>query len=623
MKTTKSIVIVLSLVLLTAGAARSMEQARETSPTLKASCLIQVTSDPAIFPINYETIEALMYSSGVGGKAAREILQISPDDMSDIFIIEILKSGGGKGTTGLAPRSSTAKGPNETTAQYQGRIRAEAAARARAVTARRRMPQPAPASSVDGQTYLFGLNVNLPDDLKSVAKEFMRALVENLRHALRDSYDAHVEELQSLRQFAEDRRDIAQTKLAEAMERVKGIKVTPEIKLDPADAAVHEQLEQIVDLSNLTQTMTFEDVLMEVKNAVDPPLQIQPNWRDLLDLAELEPTTPAGMDPLSSVKLRKALELLLAGVSSDFAEVGHVVDEGVIVIATEDALPKKMVSRVYDVPALAHSTGSARSLVQAIKESIEPESWFELSNTGEGTIGVYMGSKLAILQTDDVQLKILEFLQSMTTNIPASTTPQIPPEMLLSEKRNLFREKQNIQMEIARLLARQSAIERQIIATEMQIAEKLKSDPVTAELQQLIELHTSQLALMEREFQAGTLPVTGLADIKEKITRAKIELAQRHEQLSRSAGGDQLVKYNNELADKTIEFAEKTAALQILSEQLGQAEQQFIFATILDPQVSRIRLATRAFEIADQRLDELNARSANLRPPVVSMLGGK
>ena len=187
----------------------------------------------------------------------------------------------------------------------------------------------------------------------------------------------------------------------------------------------------------------------------------------------------------------------------------------------------------------------------------------------------------------------------------------------------MFREKQNIEMEIARLLARQSAIERQIVATEMQIAEKLKSDPVTAELQQLVEMHTSQLALMEREFQAGKLAITGLTDVKEKLTRAKIELAQRHEQLSKSAGGDQLAKYNNELADKTIEFAEKTAALQILSEQLGQAEQQFMTATILDPQVSRIRSATRAFEITDQRVNELNTRAANLQPPVVSLLGGR
>ncbi len=124
------------------------------------------------------------------------------------------------------------------------------------------------------------------------------------------------------------------------------------IGLDPADAAVYEQLEQIVDLSNLTQTMTFEDVVAELENSADPPLQIQPNWKDLLEMAELEPTTPAMMDALTGIKLRKALEVLVAGVSSDFAIVDYVVDEGVIVIATEEALPQKMVTRVYDITDL-------------------------------------------------------------------------------------------------------------------------------------------------------------------------------------------------------------------------------------------------------------------------------
>jgi len=213
-------------------------------------------------------------------------------------------------------------------------------------------------------------------------------------------------------------------------------------------------------------------------------------------------------------------------------------------------------------------------------------------------------------------------LTELSSDTPASVAPQIPPEMLLSEKRNLLREKQDIEMEIARLVARQSAIEMQITKIRDQIEAKVKPDPVTAELQQLIEMHASQLAVIETQ-RTGRHPAIESVDIKEKLTRAKIELAQRHEQISKAAGGDQLTKYNNELADMTIEFAEKTAALQVLSKQLGQTEQQFMSATVLDPQVSRIRMATRAFEIAARRVDELNTRSATLRPPVVSMLGGK
>ncbi|MHC4368503.1 MAG: hypothetical protein ACYSW8_12915, partial [Planctomycetota bacterium] len=124
------------------------------------------------------------------------------------------------------------------------------------------------------------------------------------------------------------------------------------IGLDPIDAEVYQLMEQIVDLSNLNAGMSFDEVVNELENAVDPPLQIQPNWKDLLEIADIEPTTPAMMDPLTGIKLRKALEVLVAGVSSDFAIVDYVVDEGVIVIATEEALPAKMVTRVYDITDL-------------------------------------------------------------------------------------------------------------------------------------------------------------------------------------------------------------------------------------------------------------------------------
>ena len=660
METTKRIVILLALGLLAVVPAQSAEkQARRISNTHTASCLVKITCDPAILPLNFQTVDYLLRSSGVGGKAAREALEFSTDEVYDLFSIEYVqsltsdahsgipvlrsrrsrsdigKSGVGRMEGGEMdeymyemmmenemsmeggelPPSFPGSSPTVRTKSSSSRTRSRGGAT--------RTPPPTLASSADGQTYLLSLDINLPQEVKPAAKEFMNALVENLRRTLLDAYNANVEELRSQLNFAERLRDMNQTELAEATEQVEAIKVTPSVRQSPADIAVNRQLEQIVDLSNLTQPMTFEDVIIELKHSVDPPLQMQPNWRNLLEMAEIEPTTPSMMDPLPGIKLRKGLELLLAGVSSETAQLGYVVDEGVIVIATVETLPRRMIPFVYDLGALAHSARSTTELVQTIQQSIEPESWSDLSENGEGTISVYMGKKLAIRQTFEVHGKVTEFLRSMTANIPASTPLQIPPEMIVSEKRNLLREKQNIEMEIARLLARQSAIETQIIVIEKQIDIKLHSDPVTGELQQLVEMHVSQLALMERQFQAGTLGSVELAAIREKLTRAKIELAQRHEQLSKSAGGDQQTKYNNELADMTIEFAEKTAALQILSKQLGQTEQQLMAATMVDPQVSRIRQATRAFEIADQRIDELNTRSANLRPPVVSMLGGE
>jgi len=678
MQTAKRTTIMVILALLTVGPGQSAEEsARKISNTLTANCLVKITCDQAILPPDSLAVSYLVRSSAVAEKAAREVLGIAPEESQDSVEIQmeaisssesaamsmmspesqVLRSGlrpradeymmeeymmeedmmreemsPTMSTASRSARATTVRRPGESTAQYEARQRAQAAARARAEAAARSRRQIATSrstltqsssSAADG-TMLFRLQVNLEQGLKPMAREFMSALVDNLRDALLKSRDAYVDELHSQLSLAEHNRDKIEAQLAEATSHIEAVRVTPPLDLTTADVAVREQLEQIVDLSDLKQEMAFNDVIAELKNSVDPPLQIQPNWKDLLDTAEIEPTTPAMMDPLSSIKLRKALELLLAGVSSESAKVGYVVDDGVIVIATEDALPRKMLTCVYEIPALARSQGGATGLVRTIQQSVEPNSWFDLSDTGKGTISISIGNKLAIYQTYDVHEKIFQFLKSMTVNIPVSTTVQNPPEMLLSEKHDLLREKQGIEMDVARLRARQTAIEMQIVQMSNDLVTKAQPpDPVVSQLEQLVEMHTEQLKLMEKQAEVGRLTSNELADVKEKLTRAKIDLAKRRQETSVAAGSARAEKYNDELADLTIELAEKTAALQVLDKQLGQTEQQLTAATMVDPQLSRVRAATRMFEIADQRINELNALIANLQPPVVSMLGAE
>jgi len=457
-----------------------------------------------------------------------------------------------------------------------------------------------------------------------LAKEYMKALTDNLRESLHEAHHAYSNDLGALLEDVESWRDRARSRLAEVMDQVKTVGSHPEIKQNPADAAVYERLEQIIDLSNLTSSTSFADVLESLKNSVDPPLQIQPNWRDLLENAEVEQAMPAGMDPLTGIKLRKALEILLAGISSEFAEVSYVVDEGVILIATVDSLPKKMVPRVYEIPALAYSAGSAGELVDTIRNTIEPESWFEISDMGEGTITPYPRQrprKLAILQTNKNHQKIWEFLQSITIDIPAVAPSDIPQEMLLSEKSRLLAEKQNLEMELARLQGRVPAIDVQIMRIKKEIEEKVQDDQVSGELRNIIVLQEKYLEEYKRLVENDT--VSSTSGLAEKLARARIELARRREQIGVSAGTDQLAKFSNEMAMLAIDMAEKNAMLGVIKNQLDQTEQQLTVVNILDPQVSRIRMATQALELAERRVNEYNARLVNLKLPMVSVLGGE
>lgn len=56
--------------------------------------------------------------------------------------------------------------------------------------------------------------------------------------------------------------------------------------------------------------MSFGDAIEELKNLVEPPLQIAVLWRDLAENADIDQSTQINLGPLPPVRLSFALELL-------------------------------------------------------------------------------------------------------------------------------------------------------------------------------------------------------------------------------------------------------------------------------------------------------------------------
>ncbi|HIJ53054.1 MAG TPA: hypothetical protein HPP66_07855 [Planctomycetes bacterium] len=215
MKTSKTIVILLALVLLTATGAQSAEKPakKEISNTRTASCLVKITTDPIVLSLNEIAIEYLVSSTGVAGKAAREILDISPDIAHQLFeikeIYSVFPDSAGFGiptTTSGVPAFPTTATSRYTSARRTPTTRP--ATRSTTRTARpttpTRTPIPRtptvtqPLRSTTEQTILFRLYVDLnkaevitAKTIKSAAEEFMIALIANLRSALRGAFDEY------------------------------------------------------------------------------------------------------------------------------------------------------------------------------------------------------------------------------------------------------------------------------------------------------------------------------------------------------------------------------------------------------------------------------------------------
>lgn len=113
--------------------------------------------------------------------------------------------------------------------------------------------------------------------------------------------------------------------------------------------------------SSFTPDMSFNEAINILRNSTVPKLNIAVLWKDLEENADIYRDTPIGIDGVSRVPLRTHLKLLLMSISAGSTEkLGYVVDDGVIIIATQGSLPKKMITRVYDITDLVSAPANFR-----------------------------------------------------------------------------------------------------------------------------------------------------------------------------------------------------------------------------------------------------------------------
>jgi len=614
MRTKKLTILVATVILLNVTNLDAEEKTKLTSNTCTASCLVKVTIDPAILPLNYDNIEYLLQSSAIAGKAGREVLNISHNEAAKLLEVIPLAQSANLSTSSptLLPLSTSSPTLLPTDKEYQD----EMMMMMQEMGMGMQQPRFSRRSQTDKVETMDRTSNRTRRRETRDSRE--RGRRRSPRRTTRTTAPANINDLE----FAQSQRDNTQAQLSDATEQAPAIGQDSVILIeqDPADTATYRQLEEIVDLSQLTPEMAFSEAIEELKNAVAPPLQVIVLWRDLIDNADIDQTTPINMDAISAVPLKRVLQNLLKSVSGGLAELGYTVENGVITIATKDSLPaRNLETRVYDISGLVHPAGGIGNLSSLILHTIEPDSWFGAG--GEGTFQFYQGRKLVVRQIREIHQKIPQFLQSIKTDIPTDIPVDISVDILLDKKQDLLQEKQELEMEVASLNARHSAIEQQIAKISKDVADKVKDDPITIELQGIVDGLTRQLVDKENLLKAGRSTSAELEEMRQKLARARIELAKRREELSKSFGGDQLAQFNKEYANSMVELAEKTAMLNIATDQLRQTEQQLTAATTFYPRLSRMRTAREAFEIADSRVNQLEILAANLQPPTVTVLG--
>ena len=113
--------------------------------------------------------------------------------------------------------------------------------------------------------------------------------------------------------------------------------------------------------SSFRPDMPFSEAIDILRNSTVPRLNVVVLWKDLEENADIFRETSIGMDGLKRVPLRTHLKILLMSVSGGGVEkLGYVVDQGVIIIATQGSLPRKMKTRIYDITDLVSAPANYR-----------------------------------------------------------------------------------------------------------------------------------------------------------------------------------------------------------------------------------------------------------------------
>ncbi len=230
-----------------------------------------------------------------------------------------------------------------------------------------------------------------------------------------------------------------------------------EMAVDPANYAVYRELDKEVDLSALTEETTFSEAIEMIKNSVSPALKIVVLWRDLSDNAYVEQDTPINVTMPGTVKISVALKLILGSVSGGFADLDYAVKDGIITVATVDALPNRMEIRQYSIAELLgkpanfitdmdtssmgysgeggssgvptnnnddtqtsddvenQTSQQVQDIITLIQDTVDPESWYDAG--GEATIKQGPNQRLVISQSPENHVKIAKLLKGLRSSL--------------------------------------------------------------------------------------------------------------------------------------------------------------------------------------------------------------
>jgi chromosome segregation ATPase len=207
-----------------------------------------------------------------------------------------------------------------------------------------------------------------------------------------------------------------------------------------------------------------------------------------------------------------------------------------------------------DAPAFADG------LVMRLKKKIEKEVNAARDSGIDPIEKDIKESQQRIDQTRAELAKFRDQLRQKTGRIDVSATQLNEAALKIDDQR------QDLELEKLGKQSRIKAIQDAVARLSTQVEQKVKDDPIAAELQKVVDAREAQVKYAQAKTKAGREFAQDLEDAIAQAAEAKAKLLERQRESAADAGGGQIDALNQELTTLNIDLAEIDAKLTALNQ---------------------------------------------------------
>lgn len=159
-----------------------------------------------------------------------------------------------------------------------------------------------------------------------------------------------------------------------------------------------------------------------------------------------------------------------------------------------------------------------------------------------------------------------------------------------------------------------------IVRAKGEAEARIHEDVVTMELEEMIKRQEQELKNAEKLAESGRSTATDVAEVRDKLSHAKIELANHREKLKQSAGGELAFMLQDKIADLSTERTLAQERLLQLNYRLSTAKELLAKADDFELLSIKADVARRDLQEVMELRNGLRRRIRMVQPPMVSVI---